>query len=132
MSQFKIYGRDRFIREHATEISGAIHRAAVAAFQLPESKRFHRFIPLESGLFFTPDDRSERYIIIECVLFSGRSVETKKAFYRELLAQLANGPGIDAQDIELTFIEAPRHDWLIRGLPGDELELSYPVETPPK
>lgn len=28
----------------------------------------------------------------------------------------------------MTFLETPRHNWLIRGLPGDELELNYKVE----
>jgi hypothetical protein len=28
----------------------------------------------------------------------------------------------------MTFIETPRHDWLVRGQPGDELELTYKVE----
>lgn len=129
MAQFKIYGHADFIRGHAERLSAAIHRASVSALGLPESKRFHRFLPIEHGLFLTPKDRSGRYMIIECVLFAGRSVDTKKAFYRRLLAELADDPGVDVQDVEMTFIETPRHDWLIRGVPGDELELNYTVET---
>lgn len=128
MAQFKIYGHGAFLREYAGRISGSLHRAAVAGLGIPETKRFHRFLPLDDGLFLTPSDRSDRYVVIECVLFTGRSIETKKAFYRALLAELASDPGIDPMDIELTFLGAPRHDWLIRGLPGDELDLPYPVD----
>lgn len=129
MAQFKIYGHGSFLREHAERISGSLHRASVVGLGIPESKRFHRFLPLDDGLFLTPSDRSDRYIIIECVLFAGRSIETKKAFYRSLLSELGADPGIDPVDIEMTFLESPRHDWLIRGRPGDELDLDYTVET---
>ncbi len=127
MSQFRIYGHANYLRERTRLISDAVHSAAVAGLAIPEEKRFHRFFPLEDGYFFTPDDRSEAYLIIECVLFEGRSMETKKAFYRELLQRLGADCGIAAQDIEFTFIETPRHDWFIRGVPGDELSLNYTV-----
>lgn len=129
MSQFKIYGHESFLEGRVPEISRVIHGVAVEVLGLPEGKRFHRFLPMEDGYFITPEDRSERYLIIECVLFEGRSVETKKAFYRALVAALENAAGIHAQDIEMTFIETPRHDWLIRGLPGDELDLQYRVDV---
>ena len=32
-----------------------------------------------------------------------------------------------AADLEITLFETPRHNWGIRGLPGDELELGYKV-----
>ncbi len=86
---------------------------------LPESKRFHRFIPLEEGFFLAPEDRSDRYQIVECMLFEGRSVETKKGFYQRLLTGVGEEHGISPQDVEMTFIETARHDWLIRGFPGD-------------
>lgn len=66
------------------------------------------------------------------MLFTWRSVAFKKAFYSRLLDELARDPGIDPQDIEMTFIEAPRHDWWIRGRAGDELGLDYAVETCPR
>lgn len=128
MSQFKIYGHAEFLSRNTERISSAIHQAAVDALGLPPSKRFHRFLPLDEGYFFAPADRSEQYLIIECLLFEGRSVTTKKAFYGRLLSFLEAALGMSSQDIEVTFIETPRHDWLIRGTPGDELELNYRVE----
>ncbi len=127
MSQFRIYGHANFLRGRTRSISDALHAAAVAGLAIPEEKRFHRFFPLEDGYFFTPPDRSEAYLIIECVLFEGRSVGTKKAFYQALLQRLEGDCSISAQDIEFTFIETPRHDWFIRGVPGDELSLNYTV-----
>lgn len=128
MSQFKIYGHARFLSGKTETLSRTIHRAAVEALGLPEAKRFHRFIALEEDYFLAPEDRSDRYLIIECTLFEGRSLESKKDFYQRLLARFGEEHGISPQDVEMTFLETPRHNWLIRGLAGDELELNYKVE----
>lgn len=128
MAQFKIYGHRTFLEDASASISAAIHDASVRALGLPEAKRFHRFIPLDTWQYIAPSDRSERYIIIEVMMFEGRPVGTKKAFYGELLRNLEQQCGIAPIDIELTITESPRHDWLIRGLPGDELKLDYAVD----
>lgn len=128
MAQFKIYGHRSFLESQSTDISEAIHDASQSALGLPAGKRFHRFLPLEDWQFIAPNDRSERYLIIEVMMFEGRPVETKKAFYAELLANLAERCSVSAQDVEMTIVETPRHDWLIRGLPADELVLNYDVD----
>jgi Tautomerase enzyme len=42
---------------------------------------------------------------------------------------LAASFGISAQDLEIVMLESPRHNWGIRGLPGDELALNYQVNV---
>jgi hypothetical protein len=37
--------------------------------------------------------------------------------------------GIPVNDLEVVILEAPKANWGIRGVVGDELELSYKVET---
>lgn len=37
--------------------------------------------------------------------------------------------GMSVQDIEITIFETPKHNWGIRGVPGDELKLNYKVEV---
>lgn len=127
MGQFKIYGHRSFLESGSGAISDAIHSASHHALGLPAEKRFHRFLPLEPWQFIAPEDRTHRDLIIELMMFAGRSVETKKAFYSALLRNLNADCGISAQDIELTITESSRHDWLIRGLPADELTLNYNV-----
>lgn len=127
MAQFKIYGHRSFLEVNAVDISAAIHDASVRKLGLPDDKRFHRFLPMEPWQFVAPEDRSERYLIIEVMMFEGRPQETKKAFYSQLLGNLEQQCGVSAQDIELVISESPRHNWLIRGLPGDELALNYNV-----
>lgn len=128
MAQFKIYGHEGFLRERTEAISNAIHSASMIALGLPKEKRFHRFLPLEPWQFVTPVDRSERYLIIELMMFEGRPTETIKAFYKQVLTNLDTGCGVSSQDIELVITESPRKNWLIRGLPADELQLNYRVD----
>lgn len=128
MAQFKVYGHEAFLRESASSISDAIHRASVGALGLPNEKRFHRLLPLEQWQFIAPADRSEKYLIIEVMMFEGRPEETIKAFYRQVLGNLENNCGVSTQDIELVITESPRKNWLIRGLPAEELQLNYRVD----
>ncbi|PRY13515.1 tautomerase family protein [Kineococcus rhizosphaerae] len=127
MAQFKVHGRAEHLRPIRADLSDVLHRAAVEVLGLPEAKRFHRFFPMDAEDFPTPDGRTERYTVVEVVMFEGRSVATKKAFYRRLFADVQT-LGISPVDLEVVILETPRHDWGIRGLPGDELELSYRVD----
>lgn len=129
MAQFKIYGRVDHLRSVHQRLSELIHDAAVRTLQLPTDKRFQRFIALEDWQLVAPADRSERYTLIEVLMFSGRSRETRKALLYALMEDIATGLEIAPADIEITIIESPRENWGIRGQTGDELSLSYKVEV---
>jgi hypothetical protein len=126
MAQIVVYGHAAALRPRIPELSAAIHSASVEVLQLPEEKRFHRFIPLEPDCFLAPADRSADYIIIEVSMFEGRSPETIKAYVRALYRSTGR-LGIAPVDVEITITTTPRHQWGIRGLPGDELNLDYRV-----
>lgn len=128
MAQVKVYGRDTILRPTRTALSDVLHAAAVDVLGLPSAKRFHRFFPMDAEDFPTPEGRSERYTIVEITLFAGRTTATKKAFYGRLFRDFEQHLGITPVDLEITLVETPRHDWGIRGQPGDELSLSYQVE----
>lgn len=129
MAQFKIYGRVEVLREQHSRLSDVIHQAAVRTLQLPADKRFQRFLPLESWQLVAPTDRSERYLIIEVYLFTGRSLETRKALIRALMDDLARELALAPADIEVTLFESARENWGIRGQHGDELQLPYKVDV---
>lgn len=129
MAQIKIYGLRAHLDQRKQQLSDVIHGCAMAALQLPAEKRFHRFIALEPDDFIFPDDRSEQYTIIEISIFEGRSVEAKKSLVRLLFERLHTELGISPQNVEITIFETPRHNWGIRGQPGDELGLNYKVDV---
>jgi phenylpyruvate tautomerase PptA (4-oxalocrotonate tautomerase family) len=129
MGQIKIYAHAVTVARYRDAISGAVHRALVDAFAYPPEKRFQRFLPLEEENFLHPADRTRDFLIIEVLLFPGRSPEAKKAFYRNVLANLQAEAGIEANDVEIVLIEVPQENWSIRGVPGDELKLTYRVDV---
>jgi phenylpyruvate tautomerase PptA (4-oxalocrotonate tautomerase family) len=129
MAQIKIYGLRSQLDAVKARMSDVIHSCVMDALQYPADKRAHRFFPLQRDDFFMPAGRTDRYIIIEISMFEGRSVAAKKNLLRLLFARMASELGIDAQDVEVTITETPKHNWGFRGLPGDEHQLNYKVEV---
>ncbi|MFN6518202.1 MAG: tautomerase family protein [Nostoc sp. CreGUA01] len=128
MTQIKVYGLADKLNPIKTELSNIIHTCVIEILQLTPEKRFHRFFPCEKSDFYYPHDRSENYLIVEISMFEGRSVETKKQLILLLIQNIHEKLNISIYDIEITIFETPKHNWGIRGLPGDELILNYKVE----
>jgi phenylpyruvate tautomerase PptA (4-oxalocrotonate tautomerase family) len=129
MVQVKVTGRAESLNAVKAELSDMIHSCLQEAIGTPENKRFQRFFPLEPDNFYYPADRSAQYTIIEIVMFEGRSVAAKKQLTKLLFERIHQQLGIAIADIEIVMFELPKHNWGIRGLPGDELVLDYVVET---
>ena len=128
MAQVKVYGQRHVLEPLRGRMSDVLQAAAVEVLGLPVTKRFHRFFPMSAEDFPVPDERTDRYTIVEIILFSGRTVPTEKAFYQRLFTDFEQHLGIPAQDLEIVVIETPGHDWGIRGRAGDELALPYRVD----
>ena len=128
MAQIKVFGLAEHLERLKARLSDVIHACVVDSLDLPVDKRFHRFFPLDASNFFYPPDRSERYTIIEISMFEGRSAERKRRLIRLLFERIERDCAISPQDVEITILESPRSNWGIRGLPADELGLSYRVE----
>ena len=127
MVQVKVYGNRQVWGERRAEVSDALHRALVGAWQIPEDKRFHRFLLLDDGDLVAP--RSDAYLMIEIVAFSGRSREAKRELIRRMYDDVAPALGLAADDLELVVLESPAESWGIRGRSGDELTLNYTVDV---
>jgi len=129
MAQIKIYGINEKLNPIKGKLSEAIHSSIVDAFQFPPDKRFHRFFPMDREDFLYASGRSDNYTIIEISLFEGRTIEAKKLLIKLLFQRINDFCGITPQDIEITLFETPKHNWGIRGVPGDELALNYRVDV---
>lgn len=129
MSQIKIYGLREHLDPVKARLSDVIHSCIVEALSLPRDKRFHRFFGLEPADFYFPAGRTERYTLVEISMFEGRSVEVKKHLIRLLFERTQRELGLDHADLEITITETPKHNWGLRGQPGDEIRLNYEVEV---
>ena len=128
MPQTIIYAQRQHLEVRREAISDVLHQCLVDVFGLPKDKRFQRFIALDADDFVYPNDRSENYTIIEIHLFTGRTTDTKKSLIRRIFQQFDEELGIANNDVEITLFESEKANWGIRGVCGDELELSYTVE----
>jgi hypothetical protein len=128
MAQIKIFGLRQTLEPIKHDLSDVIHSCIVEALSFPTDKRFHRFFLMDESDFYYAQDRSTRYLILEISMFEGRSVEVKKRLFNFLYQRIGAKFGIAANDLEITIFETPKHNWGIRGKPGDELALDYSVE----
>jgi phenylpyruvate tautomerase PptA (4-oxalocrotonate tautomerase family) len=124
MAQVKVYGRRDVWAGRQREVSDLLHACLVEAWGLPGEKRFHRFLLLDADDLICPQ-RSDAYLIIEIVCFTGRSEEAKRALIKTIYERLP----YDNDDVEITIIEMPQVNWGIRGKVADELTLSYRVDV---
>lgn len=129
MGQIKIYGVKESLNPIKKTLSNIIHSCMMDALEYPSDKKFHRFFPMDKEDFYFASERTESYIIIEISMFEGRTIEAKKQLLKLLFERINNQLNIHPQDVEITIFETPRHNWGIRGLPGDELSLNYKVNV---
>ena len=129
MAQVKVFGLRHRSEPVRAALSDAIHASVVAAFRYPPERRFHGFFPMGPADFVFPADRSDRYTVAEFSVFKGRSPNAKKALVRQLYERVPPPTGIAPHDLEIIIFETPRHAWDIRGLPGDEVGLTYRVDV---
>ncbi len=129
VGQIKIYGVKGRLNPIKETLSDVIHSCMVEALQFPSDKKFHRFFPMDKEDFYFASGRTEAYTVIEVSMFEGRTVEAKKQLLKLLFERINSELGISSQDVEVTIFETPKHNWGIRGLPGDELALNYKVNV---
>lgn len=127
MAQIKVYGNRSVWGERRAEISDALHEALVRTWRLPADKRFHRFLLLDDGDLVAP--RSDAYLVVEIVCFTGRTRKAKRALISALYDDVAPHLGLAANDLEVVILESPKENWGIRGVSGDELALAYRVDV---
>ncbi|RJG48695.1 tautomerase family protein [Motilimonas pumila] len=124
-----IYGQRHALTPIKGLLSDTIHHVMQQVLGLPEGKRAHRFISLDSDDFYYPSDRSERYTVIEVNMMQGRSVATKKRLIKTLFELIEQEVGIAPIDVEITLQEQPEHCWGFRGMTGDEAKLNYSIKV---
>lgn len=127
LGQIKIYGVKGRLNPIKETLSNIIHSCMVDALEYPLDKKFHRFFPMDKEDFYFASERTESYTIIEISMFEGRTIQAKKQLVKLLFERINNQLNISPQDVEITIFETPKHNWGIRGLPGDELALNYKV-----
>ncbi|MGC7845691.1 tautomerase family protein [Desulforudis sp. 1088] len=107
-----------------------VHEALVQAIKIPDHDRNQRLYELDADHFEISPTKSENAVIIEIVMFKGRSAEAKKRLFQAVVANLGKNPGIDGNDIIIVLHEPPLENWGIRGgKPANEVNLGFNIKV---
>ena len=122
--------RRAYAPDEEVAIIEAVQGALREALRLPEWDRNVRLIAHAPHRFAAPSNRAQpdRYTIVSVDLFTGRTLETKRALYRAIVERLAPC-GIPADHVLILLRELPRESWGVRGgQAACDVELGFEVE----
>ena len=129
MPNVTIEVRKRYTREQEEAMINAVHEALMEGIKTPEWDRTIRLVVHEPHRFATPPAKDERYTLVDVDLFSGRSLEAKKALYRAVVRNLGKF-AIPADHIKVLLRESAAENWGIRGgVPASEVDLGFKVDV---
>ena len=107
----------------------AIHAALMAAFKITDGDRGQRLLEYAPEDFENPPGRGERFTIVSIEAFAGRSMDAKRALYREIVARLEE-VGIPKADVFIVLKEIPTENWGLRGgVAGCDVDLGFKIEV---
>jgi phenylpyruvate tautomerase PptA (4-oxalocrotonate tautomerase family) len=111
--------------EYKKQIHDAIHESLVEHFKIKDwdyNQKTKEYTPADWTL---PQGKSDKYVLIELSVFPGRTKETKKKLFIEIVNRL-EAIGIPKEDVFILLTEQPMENWGIRGgLQADEVDLGY-------
>lgn len=93
-----------------------VYRAMVDVLSVPQHDHFQVITRHDrDGLIYDPEyldiKRSDGFLAIQITLNEGRSVELKKAFYRQLADHLHAELAIRTEDVFVNLVEVKKENW---------------------
>lgn len=97
-------------------ISAGVHQALIKIFNVPADDLFQ--IMTEhgpDGLIHTPsylgNTYSQEFIIVPITVNDTRTLDQKKALYRQIVENLAASPGLRPDDVMINLLEVKKENW---------------------
>ena len=122
--------RRAYAPDEQVALINAVHAALVAAFKIPEDDRFIRLMTFEphamvNGLH---DGVADTYTRVTVDCFSGRSIEAKRALYKEIVDRLG-AHGIPREHVSILLRESPPENWGAGGIAASDYDLGFEVNV---
>jgi phenylpyruvate tautomerase PptA (4-oxalocrotonate tautomerase family) len=94
----------------------SLHQAMVETFNVPSADRFqaihqHRLGELIFDRNYFGGPRSDDFVVFSITTGKPRDPETKKAFYKRLVALLGQSPGVRPEDVMIIISTSSRDEW---------------------
>jgi 4-oxalocrotonate tautomerase len=93
-----------------------IYRAMISAFDVPQEDRFMVMSEHDEPDFSYSNNylgisRSDDLILIQVTANNTRTVDQKKAFYRQVVENLKADPGVRPEDVFINLVEVLKENW---------------------
>lgn len=99
-----------------------VQASLLESLKIPDCDRDVLVSTLDDGQRIVPTGNLERFTRIEIILFSGRSIEAKRALYASIVDGLS-ALGVPRAEIKTIMIEMPPQNWGIKGgYPASEVD----------
>jgi phenylpyruvate tautomerase PptA (4-oxalocrotonate tautomerase family) len=97
-------------------ILDGIYRAMISTFDVPNEDRFMVINEHDEADFSYSNNylgiaRSDDLILIQITANNTRTVEQKKAFYRQIVENLKQDPGVRPEDVFINLVEVLKENW---------------------
>jgi phenylpyruvate tautomerase PptA (4-oxalocrotonate tautomerase family) len=97
-------------------ILDGIYRAMLEKFEVPEEDRFMTITEHDAPDFCYSADylgiaRSDDLVMIQIAANNTRTLAQKKAFYRGIVENLKQNPGVRPEDVLINLVEVARENW---------------------
>jgi len=97
-------------------LTAGVHRALMDTFDVPDDDIFmlvteHADANFVFGRDYLGIERSDDLVMIQLTVSDTRTVEQKKALFRQIAANLAEAPGVRPQDVFVNLVEVRKENW---------------------
>jgi phenylpyruvate tautomerase PptA (4-oxalocrotonate tautomerase family) len=123
--------RREYPQAEEVALMDAVHGALVRAFRIPESDRHVRLLVHEPHRFAVPPgmEQPDLFMQVSVDAFAGRSVDAKRALYREIVDAL-EPLGIPRDHVSVVVRDIETENWGIRGgQAACDVELGFEVNV---
>jgi len=102
--------------DYRRRVAQAVHQALVETFDVPPDDRFQALAEYdaESLLYdrhYLGVERSDDLVLVELTVGFGRSLEQKRALFRQIAQNLAEAVGLRPEDAMIVLVETARVNW---------------------
>jgi len=123
--------RREYLQEQEVALIEAVHAALRNAFRIPAGDRHVRLLVHEPHRFAVPPGKAQpdRFTQVSIDAFAGRSLDAKRALYREIVERLEQ-LGIPRDHVSILLREAPLENWGVRGgFAACDVDLGFDVNV---
>lgn len=104
-----------------------VRHALVTSLRVPADDPTVMLTEHHVSEFLRPRQMSARYVVVTVTMFSGRSLDAKRALYAAITEAVV-GAGALREEVDVVVLEPPRENWARAGVASSDVELDFEVD----